>query len=86
MPGRCSIYVAKYKGGIVAVKFLQLLVKSYQAIISPYLPHACRFMPTCSQYALEAFERYGPWKGLWLTVRRLIRCHPWGPHGYDPVP
>jgi putative membrane protein insertion efficiency factor len=46
----------------------------------------CRFTPTCSQYGLEAFKKYGPFKGFWLTFKRISRCHPWGGHGYDPVP
>ncbi len=62
------------------------LVKVYQLIISPYLPNACRYTPTCSQYAIEAFTRYGPLKGLWLTLKRISRCHPWGGHGHDPLP
>ena len=62
------------------------LIRFYQLAVSPLLPGACRFTPTCSQYALEAFRKYGPVKGLYLTVRRLLRCHPWGGSGYDPVP
>lgn len=62
------------------------LVKFYQLCISPFTPPSCRFTPTCSQYALEALRKYGPLKGLWLTLRRLARCHPWGGSGYDPVP
>ena len=52
----------------------------------PLTPAACRFRPTCSQYALEAFRKHGVFKGFYLTVRRILRCHPWGGHGYDPVP
>lgn len=63
-----------------------LLIKFYQLCISPFTPPSCRFTPTCSQYGLEAFRRHGPVKGLYLTVRRLLRCHPWGGSGYDPVP
>lgn len=63
-----------------------LLVRIYQYCISPWFPAACRFTPTCSQYALEAIRKYGPFKGGWLTVKRLSRCHPWGGSGYDPVP
>ena len=63
-----------------------LLIKFYQACISPFTPPACRFTPTCSQYALAAFRKYGPFKGLYLAVRRILRCHPWGGSGYDPVP
>ncbi len=62
------------------------LVRLYQGVISPWLRPACRFTPSCSQYAVEALEKYGPLKGSWLTIRRLLRCHPWGGHGYDPVP
>ena len=63
-----------------------LLIKFYQLFISPLTPPSCRYTPTCSQYALEAFRKHGPLKGLYLTVRRLLRCHPWGGSGYDPVP
>ena len=62
------------------------LVKFYQLCISPFTPPSCRFTPTCSQYALEALRKYGPLKGLWLALRRLSKCHPWGGSGYDPVP
>lgn len=70
----------------IAVAPLVVLVKFYQLCISPLTPPSCRFTPTCSQYALEALRRHGPVKGLWLTLRRLARCHPWGGNGYDPVP
>jgi uncharacterized protein len=62
------------------------LIKLYQWIVSPLLGPKCRFTPTCSQYAIEALKKHGVFKGLWLTVKRLGRCHPWGGHGYDPVP
>lgn len=63
------------------------LIKIYQWFISPLLGRSkCRFTPTCSQYGLEAFKKYGPLKGFWLTIKRIGKCHPWGPHGYDPVP
>ena len=65
---------------------LLALVKFYQLCISPYTPAACRYTPTCSQYAVEALKKYGPIKGSWLTLKRLLRCHPWGGSGYDPVP
>jgi putative membrane protein insertion efficiency factor len=70
---------------ILSLPFIAL-IKLYQWIISPILGPKCRFTPTCSQYALEAFKKHGVFKGMWLTVRRLSRCHPWGGHGYDPVP
>lgn len=70
---------------ILSLPFIAL-IKLYQWIISPILGPKCRFTPTCSQYAIEAFKKHGVFKGLWLTVRRLSRCHPWGGHGYDPVP
>lgn len=62
------------------------LIKLYQWIISPILGPKCRFTPTCSNYALEALKKYGVIKGTWLTVKRISRCHPFGGHGYDPVP
>lgn len=65
---------------------LILPIRFYQRFISPLTPPSCRYTPTCSQYAVEALRKYGPVKGLWLAVRRLLRCHPWGGHGYDPVP
>ncbi len=61
-------------------------VKIYQWIISPILPNSCRYDPTCSAYMIEAINVHGPLKGLWLGTRRIGRCHPWGGHGYDPVP
>jgi len=63
-----------------------LLIKAYQVIVSPFLGPKCRFTPSCSQYALEAIRKYGILKGAWLSLRRISRCHPWGGHGYDPVP
>jgi putative membrane protein insertion efficiency factor len=62
------------------------LIKVYQWIISPWIGPKCRFTPTCSQYALEALKKYGLFKGTWLAIKRISRCHPWGGHGYDPVP
>lgn len=69
-----------------AVWVLRGLVRGYQYLISPLLPSSCRFQPTCSQYALEALSRHGALYGSWLTLRRLLRCHPWGGYGIDPVP
>ena len=65
---------------------LILPIRFYRAAISPMFPPACRYVPTCSQYAIEAITKYGPVKGLWLAVKRILRCHPWGGSGYDPVP
>lgn len=62
------------------------LIRAYQLLLSPLLGGSCRYTPTCSQYGIEALRRYGPAKGLWLTLKRLGRCHPWGGHGHDPVP
>ena len=63
-----------------------LLIKFYQKCISPFLPKMCRFTPSCSQYFIEALQIHGVIKGSYLGVRRLLRCHPWGKSGYDPVP
>jgi len=62
------------------------LIKLYRISISPLLGRHCRFAPTCSEYAAESVTRYGVWRGLWLAARRLARCHPWHPGGWDPVP
>ena len=67
-------------------RFQILLVKAYQKILSPLCPGVCRFRPTCSQYMIEAIQTHGVIKGLWLGIRRLLRCHPWGGSGYDAVP
>lgn len=67
-------------------RILSLPVLFYRAAISPMLPPSCRFTPTCSEYALEALKKHGPVKGSYLTIRRILRCHPWGGSGYDPVP
>ena len=65
---------------------LMLPIRFYRKFISPFTPPSCRFTPTCSEYAIEAITKHGPFKGTWLTVRRVLRCHPWGGSGYDPVP
>ena len=62
------------------------LIRFYQHAISPHLGRACRYSPTCSAYGVEAIQKYGPLKGGWLAVKRILSCHPWGGHGYDPVP
>jgi putative membrane protein insertion efficiency factor len=64
---------------------LILLAKIYQLIISPVIPNACRYTPTCSAYFIEAIQKYGPFKGGWMGLKRIGRCHPWGGHGHDPV-
>ena len=65
---------------------MTLLIKIYQWVISPILPPSCRFAPSCSAYGVEAIQTHGALRGGWLTLRRLLRCHPWGGSGYDPVP
>ena len=70
---------------ILSAPLLALII-FYQRCISPFTPPSCRFTPTCSQYAKEALIKYGPIKGLWLAIKRICRCHPWGGSGYDPVP
>ena len=67
-------------------RFLQFLIRSYQVLISPYLGRHCRFTPSCSAYAMEAIEKYGAFKGGWLAIKRIGRCHPFCEGGYDPVP
>ena len=62
------------------------LVKAYRIVASPLLGPSCRFHPSCSDYALEALRRFGARRGAWLALRRIARCHPWRPGGYDPVP
>ena len=73
-----------------AIAILSAPVRAYRAVISPLMPHVCRFTPSCSVYALQALEKHGPVKGLWLALKRLSRCHPitWlgGSSGFDPVP
>lgn len=71
---------------MAVVAVLLLPIWFYQKAISPYTPPSCRFTPTCSEYARQALLKHGPVKGLWLAIRRILRCHPWGGSGYDPVP
>lgn len=61
-------------------------VRIYQYMISPYLGRNCRYTPTCSQYTVDAINEWGPIKGIWLGIKRISTCHPWGGHGHDPVP
>jgi hypothetical protein len=69
-----------------ADRLVRITLRAYQRAISPLLPHACRYLPTCSEYALEAVERHGVLRGGWLAARRLLRCHPLAGSGFDPVP
>jgi hypothetical protein len=68
--------------GIVLINFIKL----YKITLSPFIGNSCRYQPTCSQYGTEAIQKYGAIKGMWLTIKRICSCHPWGGHGYDPVP
>jgi putative membrane protein insertion efficiency factor len=70
---------------IVTFPFI-ILIKIYQLLISPLFPSSCRYTPTCSHYTMEALKKYGLFKGGWLGIKRISRCHPWGGSGYDPVP
>lgn len=67
-------------------KFLILLIRIYQVTLSPFIGNSCRYTPTCSNYGIEAIEKYGFFKGGWLTFKRILSCNPWGGSGYDPVP
>jgi len=67
-------------------RILIIPIHFYRLAISPMLPPSCRYTPTCSAYAIEALRRHGPLRGSWLAIRRILRCHPWGGSGYDPVP
>lgn len=70
---------------VIGALFL-VLIRGYQYLISPLLGSSCRYTPTCSQYGVEAIKKYGPFKGGWLTLKRIGRCNPFGGHGHDPVP
>ena len=63
-----------------------ILIQGYRRLVSPLLPSTCRFHPSCSAYAAEAYQQLGFWRGTWLTIKRIGRCHPWHPGGLDPVP
>lgn len=67
-------------------KLMIELIKLYQVTLSPYIGRACRYTPTCSNYGIEAIQKHGPFKGFWLTLKRVLSCNPWGGSGYDPVP
>ncbi len=73
-------------GRRLVMGFFVLPITVYRLLLSPFLPPSCRHLPSCSDYAQEAITRNGPWKGFWLALSRILRCHPWGTHGYDPVP
>ncbi|MDP4129627.1 MAG: membrane protein insertion efficiency factor YidD [Bacteroidota bacterium] len=69
---------------ILSLPFIGL-IRLYQWVVSPWLGPKCRFTPSCSQYAIDAFRKYGLFKGGWMAIRRIARCHPWGGSGHDPV-
>lgn len=73
--------IRKFISGLIIVP-----IRFYQLAVSPLFPPSCRFTPTCSAYAIEAIRIHGPLRGSWLALRRILRCHPWGGSGYDPVP
>jgi uncharacterized protein len=70
----------------VVKKFFLAIIRFYQVVISPLKPPSCRFYPTCSHYGVEAIQRFGALKGGWLTLKRILKCHPFHPGGLDPVP
>ena len=70
----------------VVRKIFILPIRAYQILISPLLGQNCRFTPTCSSYMIQAIEEWGIFKGTWMGLKRISKCHPWGPHGHDPVP
>ena len=70
---------------IVFTFFLKVIIRLYQRVISPLTNSSCRFTPTCSQYALDSIKKHGPFVGLKLSIKRILKCHPWGGSGYDPV-
>jgi uncharacterized protein len=67
-------------------RLLLLLIRAYRYLLSPWWGNQCRFSPSCSEYAMLAIDRYGAWRGTWLAMRRVTKCHPWGHGGFDPVP
>lgn len=76
----------RHYANIFLVESMLLLIRVYQIVLSPILGPACRYEPSCSEYACQAIERYGIFKGAWLAIKRLLRCHPFHCGGYDPVP
>ena len=85
-PPAASIGQARIWHASIAQVLARALVKTYRLTLSPLIGSDCRHLPTCSQYALEAIDRNGAWRGSWLALSRVCRCHPWGSHGFDPVP
>ncbi|MBK6399413.1 MAG: membrane protein insertion efficiency factor YidD [Bacteroidia bacterium] len=71
---------------LILSKLFLGLIRFYQLALSPLLRPSCRFEPSCSVYGTQAIKKYGPWKGGYLAIKRILRCHPWGGHGYDPLP
>ncbi|MDE5638851.1 MAG: membrane protein insertion efficiency factor YidD [Odoribacter sp.] len=80
-PHTCSFYLKRW-----FTVLLILPIKFYQHSLSPLKPSCCRYTPSCSEYAIQALRKYGPLKGGWLALKRILSCHPWGGSGYDPVP
>jgi putative membrane protein insertion efficiency factor len=79
--------IKTYKSTLKLITFpFIVLIKIYQLLVSPLFPSSCRYTPTCSHYTLESLKKYGLFKGGWLGIKRISRCHPWGGSGYDPVP
>ncbi|MEG2070359.1 MAG: membrane protein insertion efficiency factor YidD [Bacteroidales bacterium] len=66
--------------------FMIFLIRVYQCTLSPFIGRSCRYLPTCSNYGIQAIKKYGPFKGGWLALKRILSCNPWGGSGYDPVP
>jgi hypothetical protein len=81
----CYIKISKKMSKLLIFPFI-LLIKFYQTLISPLLGSNCRFQPTCSEYCMDSLKTWGLFKGLYLSAKRIIKCHPWGKKGYDPVP
>jgi putative membrane protein insertion efficiency factor len=81
-----SFFSAPLREPIPVKRLLILIARGWQLGPSRILPPTCRYAPSCSQYAILALEKYGAIRGSWLAAKRLLRCHPWGGHGYDPVP
>ncbi len=84
IPRLIKQFLLLIRNGLVAL--LLIPVKIYQLFISPVIGASCRYTPTCSQYTVEALKKHGPFKGLYLSIKRILSCNPWGGHGHDPVP